>query len=79
MIYALEQQNDSEFNYKPNKIVMNEAIIKGKWFKIPPGWSLITVEPVMDSNLYGGKRWLDSRPFDWGYGGDWNNNPKEVS
>lgn len=79
MIYALEQQNDSEFNYKSNKIVMNEAIVKGKWFKIPPGWSLITVEPVMDSNLYGGKRWLDSRPFDWGYGGDWNNNPKEVS
>jgi hypothetical protein len=36
---------------------MNEAITKGKWFKIPPGWSLLTIEPVMDSDLYGGKRW----------------------
>lgn len=78
MLYALEEPRGQEFNYKPNKIVMNEAITKGKWFKIPPGWSLITIEPVMDSNLYGGKRWVDARPFDWGYGGDVNNNEKEV-
>ena len=78
MLYALEEPNGHEFNYKPNKIVMNEAITKGRWFKIPPGWSLITIEPVMDSNLYGGKRWVDARPFDWGYGGDMYNNEKEV-
>ena len=78
MLYTLEEPKGQEFNYKPNKVVMNEAITKGKWFKIPPGWSLITVEPVMDSDLYGGKRWLDARPFDWGYGGDMNNNEKEV-
>ena len=79
MLYALEEPKGSEFNYKPNKIVMNEAITKGKWFKIPPGWSMIAIEPVMDESLYGGKRWIDARPFDWGYGGDRNNNQKEVS
>lgn len=79
MLYALEEQKGHEFNYKPNKIVMNEAIVKGKWFKLPPGWSMITIEPVMDEDLYGGKRWIDARPFDWGYGGDRNNNQKEVS
>lgn len=78
MLYALEEPKGSEFNYKPNKVVMNEAITKGKWFKLPPGWSLITIEPVMDEDLYGGKRWADARPFDWGYGGDMNNNAKEV-
>lgn len=79
MLYTLEEPKGNEFNYKPSKIIMNEAIVKGKWFKIPPGWSMITIEPVMDSDLYGGKRWLDSRPFNWGYGGDENHNQKEVS
>ena len=45
-------------------------IKQGHWFKLPPGWSLIEVAPVCDEDLWGGKRWLDARPFDWGYSGD---------
>lgn len=78
MLYTTENPNGQEFNYKPNKIVLNDAIIQGKWFKIPPGWSLITIEPVVDENYFGGKRWEDARPFDYGYGGDINEEKREV-
>lgn len=54
------------YNYKPSKTIRNEAIEEGHWFKIPPGWSLISIEPVVDENRWGGKLWRDARPFDWG-------------
>lgn len=68
------KKNDKEtyanfFNYKPSKIILNDNIKRGHWFKIPPGWSLIEVTPVCTEDNWGGKRWLDARPFDWGYGG----------
>lgn len=78
MLYTMQNPYGAEFVYKPNKIVMNDAIVKGKWFKLPPGWSLICIEPVVDESLWGGKRWEDGRPYDWGYGGDENRNPREV-
>jgi hypothetical protein len=58
------------YNYKPTKNIYNENIKQGHWFKIPPGWSMIEVTPVCDEDNWGGKRWLDARPFDWGYGGE---------
>lgn len=78
MLYTTANPYGMEFIYKPNKVVMNDAITKGKWFKLPPGWSLICVEPVVDESLWGGKRWEDARPYDWGYGGDLNRNKREV-
>lgn len=78
MLYSTENPYGMEFVYKPNKNIMNDAITKGKWFKLPPGWSLLDVEPVMDESLWGGKRWRDGRPFDWGIGGDFNRNKREV-
>lgn len=78
MLYTTANPYGMEFVYKPNKVIMNEAITKGKWFKIPPGWSLISVEPVVDESLWGGKRWEDARPFDWGYGADEDGNKREV-
>lgn len=78
MLYTTANPYGMEFVYKPNKVVMNEAITKGNWFKLPPGWSLICIEPVVDESLWGGKRWEDSRPYDWGYSGDLNRNKREV-
>lgn len=60
------------YKYKPSKKIYNDNIEKGHWFKIPPGWSLIEITPICKEDEWGGKRWLDSRPFDWGYGGDAN-------
>lgn len=57
------------YDYKPKKEILNDNIEQGHWFKIPPGWSLIEVIPICDEDNWGGKRWLDARPFDWGYGG----------
>lgn len=57
---------DNFFNFKPTKIILNENIVQGHWFKLPPGWSMIDVSPVVDEDTWGGKRWLDGRPFDWG-------------
>lgn len=67
-------KNDTEtysnfYTYKPTKDILNDNIEQGHWFKIPTGWSLIEVIPVCDEDNWGGKRWLDARPFDWGYGG----------
>lgn len=78
MLYTTENPDGQEFDYKPNKIVLNDAIIQGKWFKLPPGWSLITIEPIVDENYFGGKRWEDARPFDYGYGGDIQGKRREV-
>lgn len=54
------------FSYKPQKKIFNDNIKQGHWFKIPPGWSLIDISPVVDEKKWGGKRWLDARPFIWG-------------
>lgn len=78
MLYTTANPYGMEFVYKPNKVVMNEAISRGKWFKIPPGWSLIAIEPVVNETEWGGKRWEDGRPYDWGYGGDVNRNKREA-
>jgi hypothetical protein len=69
----MEQYPEKEknlFNFKPKKIIFNDNIKHGHWFKLPPGWSLIDVSPLVDEALWGGKRWLDARPFDWGYSGN---------
>lgn len=78
MLYTMQNPYGAEFSYKPHKVVMNDAITKGHWFKLPPGWSLICIEPIVDEALWGGKRWEDGRPFDWGYGGDKYNHTREV-
>ena len=57
---------DNFFNFKPTKQIFNENIERGHWFKIPPGWSLIDISPIVEEDIWGGKRWLDARPFDWG-------------
>lgn len=78
MLYSTPNPYGMEFVYKPTKLIQNDAIHKGKWFKLPPGWSLLDIEPVVDETLWGGKRWRDGRPFDWGYGGDLLRNKREV-
>lgn len=66
--------DDSFFDFKDKKNILNENIEKGHWFTLPPGWSLIDVSPVVDEDNWGGKRWLDARPFQWG---SHNKNNKE--
>lgn len=78
MLYSTPNPYGMEFVYKPTKLIQNDAIHKGHWFKLPPGWSLIDIEPVVDESLWGGKRWEDARPFDWGYGGDLYRHQREV-
>ena len=57
---------DNFFDFKPTKQIFNENIERGHWFKIPPGWSLIDISPIVEEDVWGGKRWLDGRPFYWG-------------
>lgn len=59
------------YDFKPTKTVFNDNIIEGHWFQLPPGWSLIDISPIVSEDIWGGKRWLDARPFTWG-----NNNEK---
>ena len=66
------------YNYQPIKKIYNENIEKGHWFKLPPGWSLIEITCVADEDVWGGKRWIDSRPFDWGYGGNEQQQEKSI-
>ena len=61
-----ELKSKNFYHFKPEKKIFNDNIVKGKWFKLPPGWSLIEIAPVVDEDLWGGKRWLDARPFIWG-------------
>lgn len=62
--------DDEFFNLKETKKILNENIQKGHWFTLPPGWSMIDISPVVDEDNWGGKRWLDARPFNWGSRGD---------
>ena len=57
---------DNFYNYKPTKTIRNESLLRGHWFKLPPGWSLIDISPVIDETKWGGKLWKDGRPFEWG-------------
>lgn len=61
----IEKKNNF-YDFKPSKNIYNEAIEEGQWFKIPPGWSLISIDPVVDENRWGGKLWEDAKPFKWG-------------
>lgn len=79
MLYSTENPHDDLYHYKPIKNVMNEAITKGTWFKLPSGWSIIMIEPVVDEAIWNRKTWMDARPFDWGYGGDLIGHEKAVS
>ena len=63
-------KQDNFYNFKPTKTIRNEAIEEGHWFKIPPGWSLISIEPLIDEDRWGGKLWRDARPFVWGENSD---------
>lgn len=54
------------YNFKPTKTIWNDNIVRGHWFQLPPGWSMIEIAPVVDEDVWGGKRWLDARPFNWG-------------
>ena len=54
------------YNFKPTKTIWNDNIVRGHWFQLPPGWSMIEIAPVIDEDVWGGKRWLDARPFNWG-------------
>lgn len=61
-----EQLKHNFYNFKPTKQVFNDNIERGHWFQLPPGWSLIDISPIVDEDIWGGKRWLDARPFEWG-------------
>lgn len=65
MLYNINE-NEDRYNFNLTKFIHNENIEKGHWFKIPKGWSLIDISPVIDADKWGGKRWLDARPFEWG-------------
>jgi hypothetical protein len=54
------------YDFEPTKKIFNDNIEKGNWFKIPPGWSLIEIVPVIKESVIGGKRWIDAEPFTWG-------------
>ena len=77
MLYNLNK-NNSFYDFHTQKNIYNENIIKGKWFKIPPGWSLIEISPVCEEDDWGGKTWNDARAFEWGYGGDLRTNVKPI-
>lgn len=69
---------DNFFKYKPKKIIRNESLLQGHWFKLPPGWSLIDISPVIEETKWGGKLWRDARPFEWGVHNDNKGDNKEF-
>lgn len=66
MLYNIHDVKNSDLNYGITKGIYTDNVKKGKWFLLPPGWSLIDITPVVDESIWGGKRWLDARPFNWG-------------
>lgn len=63
----IPQSDHRDYRADTTKLLFNENIEKGHWFKIPPGWSLIDISPVVTNSIWGGKRWIDGRkPFIWG-------------
>jgi hypothetical protein len=68
MLYnIISPEYKNMYDYKPSKKNLSDNIEKGCWFKIPVGWSLIEITPVCEEDNWGGKKWDDARPFDWGY------------
>lgn len=57
---------DNFYKVKQQKILFNDNIEKGTWFKLPPGWSLIDISPIVDEDAWGGKTWLHAASFKWG-------------
>ena len=66
MLYNNNRGN-SKYNYKPTKNILNDYISKGRWFKIPTGWSMIEIVPVVENENFYDKTWTHARDFDWGY------------
>lgn len=66
MLYNIKENKNFEVDYGMNKTYYTDNVVKGKWFLLPPGWSLLDISPVVNENIWGGKRWLDARPFKWG-------------
>lgn len=62
-----KNQSDDFYSYKDSKTILNENIVRGTWFKIPKGWSLIEVAPVQDRGQNRDKTWKAARAYDWGY------------
>lgn len=77
MLYNINRSEDF-YNYKTTKNIYNDNIVKGKWFKLPVGWSLIEITPISEEDNWGGKTWNDGRPFDWGYGGNDNGERQDT-
>ena len=67
-----EELEKNFFKVEQVKQNFNDNIKRGHWFQLPPGWSLIDVSPIVDENVWGGKRWKDARPFKWGVPGGEN-------
>lgn len=65
MLYNINK-GENRYRLSVSKNIHNDNIERGHWFKLPPGWSLIDISPVLDEDKWGGKRWLDARPFEWG-------------
>lgn len=66
MLYNNSKGN-SKYDYTLSKNILNDYISKGHWFKIPTGWSVIEIVPVVESEDFFGKTWTHARDFDWGY------------
>lgn len=57
---------DNFYDFRKVKTLFNDNIEKGHWFKIPPGWSMIDISPIVDEDAWGGKTWLHAASFKWG-------------
>lgn len=61
-----EDDMNNFYDFTPKKRIFNDNIEKGSWFKIPPGWSMIEILPVIKESVMEGKRWMDAEQFTWG-------------
>lgn len=66
LLYNDIEDTSSKYNFQIIRNTYNDHILAGHWFMLPPGWSLIEVTPVINEEIFPGKRWRDARPFKWG-------------
>lgn len=66
MMYNIKYDEDM-FEYKELKIILNDAIVKGKWFQLPVGWSMIELSPLIEESPDYARRWREARMYEWGY------------
>jgi len=66
LLYNDIEDTSSKYNFQVIRNTYNDHILAGHWFMLPPGWSLIEVTPVINEEIFPGKRWRDARPFKWG-------------